>query len=143
MTALIWLFTGIATISYAIIYQVPIRALLGCGIIGLGAGFTLAELSALGIHRAGATLVAALMVALFSQWLATWQKVPATVFALAGIIPLVPGYRAYTAVTHMMNQEVLLGLEKGIETLFIALAIAAGLVIGESMVRVIKGRRSV
>jgi uncharacterized membrane protein YjjB (DUF3815 family) len=134
-------FTFFATVSYGIIFQVPIKTLLGGGLIGIVGWMVETQIDFFGFHPASGKLAAAFSVAILSQILSSFQKVPATVFSIAGIIPLVPGFLAYTSMTHLMNKDFLLGLESGMETALSAGAIAAGLMLGESMVRLAKGRK--
>jgi uncharacterized membrane protein YjjB (DUF3815 family) len=133
--------TFFATLSYGIIFQVPLRTLLGAGTIGLLGALIEKQLEFYGYHHTLGTFAAAISVALLSQILSTYQKVPATVFSIAGIIPLVPGYLAYTSMRHMMNKNFMSALETGVETALSAGAIAAGLIVGESLVRLLKGRK--
>jgi uncharacterized membrane protein YjjB (DUF3815 family) len=133
--------TFFATLSYGIIFQVPVKTLIGGGCIGMVAWAIEAQIGSVGLHPASGTFAAALSVAILSQILSTVQKVPATVFSIAGIIPLVPGFLAYTSMRHLMNKDFIAGLESGMETALSAGAIAAGLIVGESMVRLVKGRK--
>lgn len=133
--------TFIATISYGIIFQVPVRTLIGCGLIGIMAWGIRGEVEFYGLTRSSAILIAAWSVAIMAQIFSRIQKVPATPFIICGIIPLVPGFRAYTAMNHFMSQEIIPGMEAVFETFLSAGAIGAGLIVGESVVRLVKGRR--
>lgn len=61
-----------------------------------------------------------------------WKK-PTIVYVLPGIIPLVPGYTMYYTMLYIATAEYKLATSKGIEAIFIALAIASALVITESL----------
>jgi uncharacterized membrane protein YjjB (DUF3815 family) len=133
--------TFLATVSYGIMFQVSARTLLGGGIIGVSGWIVKTVVHETGVQPPTGILLAAISVALFSQVLSRLQKVPATVFIISGIIPLVPGYKAYITMRYLMNKNFLAGMETGMETALSAGSIAAGLIIGESLVRLVKGRK--
>lgn len=94
-----------------------------------------------GYPQPSGILLASVSVAVLSQLLSRTYRVPSTVFIISGIIPLVPGFLAYTTMRHLMEYNFIEGLASGMETAISAGAIATGLVIGESMVRLMKGRK--
>lgn len=133
--------TFIATISFGILFQVPPRTLITGGIIGI-IGWEIKQISiGYALQPALGTLIASFTVATISQFLARWYKVPVTVFSIAGIIPLVPGYLAYSTMRYFVNGHVMDGITTGLNTAFSAGAIAAGLIFSEGLTRAFKGKR--
>ena len=61
------------------------------------------------------------------------KLVPATIFLVSGIFPLVPGAGLYYTAYYIMADNIAMAGEKGIETFKIALAIAIGLSIGAAL----------
>jgi uncharacterized membrane protein YjjB (DUF3815 family) len=118
-----------ATVSFGIIFSVPRNALLVGGVIGMVAWGIYRLLPEFGLTAIFATTVASLTVATIAHLLAKKYRIPATVFTIPGIIPLVPGSKAYYTMLAFVESDYLGGLELGIETLLQAGAIAAGIVI--------------
>jgi len=129
----------IATVGFGIIFNVPGRAVLIGGAIGSLSWFILKTLPQLGASSILATAIAAFTAATISRFLAKPFRFPGTVFSIPGIIPLVPGSKAYFTMLAFVEGNYLLGLEQGIETMLQAGAIAAGLVFSLSMFSFGKG----
>ena len=66
-----------------------------------------------------------------------------TVYLVISYIPLVPGGGAYYTMEYLVGGETQLAMETGIHTLFVAGAIAMGIVLVSSMTRILAayGRR--
>jgi len=88
-------------------------------------------------------LFATILVSVFSELAARIWKAPATVFLLSGIIPLVPGGGLYYAMSYLLDGDFASFAQKGIETASYAGAIAAGVSIVSSIVRLIFWKRSI
>ncbi|MBX6396295.1 MAG: threonine/serine exporter family protein [Alicyclobacillaceae bacterium] len=132
----------LSTISFAVLSGVPLRALIPAGATGTAAWLVWKAMSALGAGPVPATFLAALVAALIGEGLARWMKMPATLFQLSGIIPLVPGTTAFAAMQDFVAGDYQRGLADGTMTGFLAGAIAAGLVFSGTAVRILgrKGR---
>lgn len=91
------------------------------------------------IPLAFATGAAAFSAAFISHWLARFQRVPVTTFTIPGIIPLVPGGKAYATMLAFVDEDYITGLEQGVGTLLQAGAIAAGLVFALSVFSIGRG----
>jgi len=119
----------IATMAFGIIFNVPKRVLFTGGIVGMFGWLLFIWLSkSYNYDAVFATLAAAFVVASISQILARYLKMPATIFSIAGIIPLVPGGLAYDAMKHFVTDDYALAMEYAIKTLFISGSIAFGLI---------------
>src|SRR5689334_7404750 len=88
---LLLLMSFVATGGYAVLYQVPKRALVAVGLVGMGAFFTQEMVTHFGLSSIGSAFAGGLFVATASEWLARWMRMPVSVFVVGGIVPLVPG----------------------------------------------------
>ncbi|MBE6964111.1 MAG: threonine/serine exporter [Ruminococcaceae bacterium] len=86
-------------------------------------------------------LLATVVVAVLSEIFARVFKSPAAVFLLIGIIPLVPGGGIYYTLEALINSDMDLFVEKGMETVALAGAIAVGCSLVASVVRIISKSR--
>ena len=74
-------------------------------------------------------------MAVFSEIMARIFKAPVTVFLCSGLIPLVPGSTIYYTMEYFVNGEMDLCIEKGTYTIEIAAALALGIMVTSSVVR--------
>ncbi|MBE2271073.1 MAG: threonine/serine exporter family protein [Anaerolinea sp.] len=93
LTDVIW--SGVAAVGFAILFNVPPRTLLGCLICGASGHFLRTFLMQFGIGIAPATLVGAGLVGVLSAYFARRYRAPSLIFAICGAIPMVPGSFAY------------------------------------------------
>lgn len=104
----------LATLAYAVLFNVPKQYYTACGITGM-AGWLLYLAMCQVTTVALASFVGTLAVVLISRILTVRKKCPITIFLVSGIIPLVPGagiyYTAYYLVTGQMSLAAVNGLE--------------------------------
>ena len=81
--------------------------------------------------------LATVLVTVLSDVLARTMKVPATVFLLVGIIPLVPGGGLYYAMEYLINGDFAASMQKGVQTAAYAGAIAVGVSMVSSLTRIL------
>ncbi|WNF37064.1 threonine/serine exporter family protein [Bacillaceae bacterium IKA-2] len=117
-----------ATVSFGILFSVPRSTLLYGGGIGMVAWGIFRTLPEFGLTAIFATSVASITAATVAHLLAKKYRVPATAFTIPGIIPLVPGSKAYYTMIAFVEGNYISGLELGIETMLQAGAIAGGIV---------------
>ncbi|WP_018924743.1 threonine/serine exporter family protein [Salsuginibacillus kocurii] len=129
----------IATASFAVIFNVPARLVWIGGCIGIASWYSYSFLPILGVIPVFAAASAAFIAAFLSHLLARFLHVPVTTFAIPGVIPLVPGGRAYSTMLAFVEEDYLNGLERGIETILQAGAIAAGMVFALSIFSIRRG----
>lgn len=118
----------LATVSFGIIFSVPRSSLLLGGGIGTLAWGIFRMLPEYGVTSIFATSIASITAAMLAHFLARKFRIPATTFTIPGIIPLVPGSKAYYTMLAFVKGDYMGGLELGIETMLQAGAIAAGIV---------------
>lgn len=115
-----------ATICFCILFSVPTKQYLYCGITGAVAWLSYLLM----LSQASpviATFVSVSILTTFSRILAIRRKVPVTVFLISGIFPLVPGAGIYYTTYYIIMNEPTMSVNKGIETIKIAVAIALGI----------------
>ena len=79
--------------------------------------------------------VATLVIALYSELLARWKRTPATVYLIVSILPLVPGGGLYQTMEFFIQGRTAQGVTQGLHTLAIAGALAMGIVLVSSSMR--------
>ena len=124
-------FSFLTATAYAIITNVPRKALFFCGLSG-ATGWLLywAILSFDGINVLG-TLIGSLGVATISYLFSKNLKLPVTIFNIPGMVPLVPGGLAYQAVRNLAIGNYEVASHSAVQAVMIAGAIALGLILSE------------
>lgn len=89
-----------------------------------------------------ASLVAALAICLWSETLARIRKAPANTFLIPGIVPLLPGSALYRCMSAVVQQDMDVFIQKGVETLLVAVGIAGGILVASELVRLFFSVRS-
>lgn len=82
-------------------------------------------------------LISTIIVSAYAEIMARVFKAPVTGFLTIGILPLVPGGGIYYTMEHCVLGETDLFIETGIHTLAIAGALAIGVLVVSSMVRLV------
>ena len=82
-------------------------------------------------------LTATVVVAVLSEIFARILKTPATIFLIIGIIPMVPGGGIYYTLEALINGDMPLFVQRGMETAASAGAIAVGCSLVSSVARII------
>jgi uncharacterized membrane protein YjjB (DUF3815 family) len=121
------LFGFVATSGFAILFNVPRRALPVCGLIGAAGHLIRFVLRQHGVSNELATFCGALLVGLVGYWQARRTHVPRLIFTVTGIISMVPGIPAYEVIFYFNKGDILDGLRSAVQAGLIASAIAAGL----------------
>ena len=112
----------VATISFGITFHVPKRHYLAGGLTGaVGWMAYILCYDLLGVSAPVAVLIATLPLTLCAL------KASGTVVLLPGIFPRVPGAGIYYTAYYFLRDDRTLFLNKGVETLKIALALALGI----------------
>ncbi len=117
----------IATISFAILFHVPKRQYLFCGLTGACGWLCYLLVTNNGGSVVLASFVASIALTSISRIFAVVRKMPITVFLICGIFPIVPGAGIYYTAYYIMMNENALASAKGMETLKIAAAISLGI----------------
>lgn len=132
----------IATIGFCIFVIAPKKALWQAGLVGGFAWTANFIISSEGNNAILGAFVGSTLVGIFAEILAIKNKKPATIYLIAGIIPLVPGAGTYYTLSYLIQQNNDLAYEKALQTLGIAVAIAFGILVSSLFSNSIKRIRT-
>ncbi len=130
---------GVSIMAMAIgaLYRIPRQLLLPAGLAGGLAWLVYYIAMQYNANVIFAHFLASLVVGITAEVMARLFRRPATVFVMPGSIALVPGRSAYTSMLHMVNGQYTAGVALGMQTLWIAGAIAFGILISSTISRLI------
>lgn len=133
----------LASLGFAIIFNVPKEKLFGSGLCG-GIG----AIAYLVCHlyyesEVVALFIAALSLTLASEVLARIIKCPSTLFMICALIPFVPGGGMYYTILNIVEHNNDLALQYGLNTVAYACSIVVGCVLATSFVKSITKRKGV
>ncbi|MBP6121181.1 MAG: threonine/serine exporter [Providencia heimbachae] len=94
---------AIPAVGFAMVFNVPIRALKYCALLGaIGHGSRMVMMT-LGLHIEWASFLSAILVGMIGiQWSRWWLAHP-KVFTVAAVIPMFPGISAYVAMISVVK----------------------------------------
>jgi uncharacterized membrane protein YjjB (DUF3815 family) len=131
------LWSGLAALGFAVLFNVPRRLLPGCFLSGAIGHSIRAVVVSLGASVEFGTLIGAAAVGLLSTFLSSHYRVPVSSFTVTGAIPMVPGVFAYQTIIGLLNATTAVGDESiqllavaginGIRTALILSALAFGI----------------
>ncbi|ALX49919.1 threonine/serine exporter family protein [Lentibacillus amyloliquefaciens] len=121
----------IAAAGFGVIFNVPRRALIQCGTVGMAGWILYYMLSQNGMDVVPATIFGAILAGVLSQFCAKLFKMPVIVISVSGIIPLVPGGVAYDAMRHFVENDYYTAVQLSAKVMLLAGAIAIGLMFSE------------
>lgn len=127
-----------ATIGFGIFFGAPFNSIIPTGISGAISWVVYYFFSNNLGGPIAATFVASLCVGIFGEGLAIKYKKPATVFITPGIVSLVPGAGTYYTMLYLVDKDFTNAANFGAQTLFVAAAIAVGIVTATVFSRSIK-----
>ncbi|HJE15573.1 MAG TPA: threonine/serine exporter family protein [Lapidilactobacillus dextrinicus] len=119
-------FSYFGTIAFAIMINIPRRALNACGLCGMAGWLTFWLLYQVGSGRMVANVMGSLILGVMGLYFARKKKMPAILFNIPGIVPLVPGATAYQAVYEMVLGSVNKAIIYSVRVLLVAGGIAVG-----------------
>jgi uncharacterized membrane protein YjjB (DUF3815 family) len=117
----------LATVGFAVLFNVPPRLLAACGVVGISGHLVRYSLLQGGASPALAAYIGALFVGLFGYGISTRYKLPRLVFTVTGIITMIPGIPAYEVLLYFYEGDINGGLSAGVYAVLITGAVAAGL----------------
>lgn len=125
----------IAAASFGVIFNAPRRTLLSCGLVGMSGWLIYRSCFLVLYDSVQASFAGAFVVALVAHILAKKFRMPMIIFSIAGIIPLVPGSKAYNAMRNIVENKYLDAIAFASEALMISGAVAMGLVFAEVLIQ--------
>ena len=118
----------IGTIAFAVLFGVPRKNYIDCGICGtVGWLLYLLLVRHTGMSVPGVTFFATTLVALTALTQSIVRKCPITVFLICGLFPLVPGAGIFWTTYNLVAEQLPAALHSGILALKVTLAIAFGI----------------
>ena len=137
------LYAALASVGFALVFELrrP-QHILASGFAG--AMSWLVYLMAQDVMGSiGCNFLATVAVAIMAEIFARIFKSPATVFLIIGIVPLVPGGGLYHTMDALIDGDMQLFAQRGIEAAGIAGGIAAGSSLVSSVVRILPRRKRI
>jgi Uncharacterized conserved protein len=132
----------IASAGFAILFNVPAKNILYCGVAGMISWMTYRFLLEGGVDPIAATLVASFVVSALSQIFARSFKTPVIVFLISGIVPLVPGGVAYDAMRNVVQHQYDIAVQLAFQAFMLSGSIAFGIMFSEVFNQVIRKLRA-
>lgn len=120
-----------ATMAFALCINVPRRALIPCGWSGLLGWMVYWVLWQLGTGRMLANAAGAVVLAFSGVLFARHYKMPAIIFNIPGLFPLVPGATAYQAVRELVLGHIDESMRLVVRVLLVAGSIAVGFMLAQ------------
>ncbi len=127
---------GIASFGFAVLYNVKGKRLIVPFVGGI-LSWTLYLILMFLNNEVLQCLFTTMFLALYTEIVARVVKTPTTTFLVPNIIILIPGGSLYYAISYAIRSDWLNFILKGKETIFIAAAIAAGIMIVSSSIKII------
>jgi len=129
-----------ACVAFSIVYNVsPRRIPLTC--LGGALGW-MVYLSLDFASNVPKYFIATVVISVYAEIMARLCRVPVTLFLTTAVLPLVPGGGMYYTMEYCVRGDTTAFMETGLQTLSIAGAIALGIMLVSSMVRMWKVMRS-
>lgn len=145
MMDLLWMtlqeafWSGCATAGFAVLFNVPRRALLYCILAGaVGRAVRTLLIEGFDVGVVAATLAGATLVGFLAHYMAIRLKMPSLIFGICGAIPMVPGVFAFQTMLALVQitglpqeavaDKLVSAAQNGILTGLILGALAAGIV---------------
>lgn len=123
--------------AFSLLFNVKGRYLVFSSFGGLICGFLFVLLS--DYAGIGAYFFSSIIVTIYAQICAKKLKTPATIYLVPGIIPLVPGGALYFTMASAVEADYEKFFYQGMETVYVAIAIAGGILIGSLFIKIKKG----
>lgn len=133
-------FAAIPAVGFALLFNVPLRALKFCAELGALGHCTRTVLQMLYVNPVFATFFAASLVGALGVWLAQrYHRAHPKVFTVAAVIPMFPGISAYRAMLSLVliekegysPERFAIVVEQFVQTGFLLAALVFGLALPE------------
>jgi uncharacterized membrane protein YjjB (DUF3815 family) len=128
----------VASAAFGIIFIAPVKTLIKCGFVGMVGWMIYIGITNYTMDSIFASIIASFTVAIISQIFAKVFKTPVIIFNVSGIIPLVPGGKAYDAMRQVVEGDFNAAIPLSAEVVLISGSIAIGLVLSEVINQVIR-----
>ena len=127
----------LGVLAFAILFHAPRRSYPACALCGGFSWGMYLAFTALGLSEFLASTLSIIALTLLARILSVAMMMPATVFIVTGIFPIVPGAGIYYTAYWLIVSDMAMFQQKSLETLTLAGAIAIGILIGMGLPRAI------
>jgi uncharacterized membrane protein YjjP (DUF1212 family) len=117
----------VAAGGFAVLFDVPYRALPYAALVGMLAVGVRSGVALLGLPAEAGPFFAGITIGALAELLARRLHLPTSMFSIPGYIPLVPGVPAFRAVLNFVGGDYVAGLSDLVRAMLIVIAIAVGL----------------
>lgn len=133
-----FIYAGLATFGFTIIFRVPKSDILVCSLIGAFGWLSYQLAAGYGFSATMACFLGACTVALLSDIFSKVLKDASTIFIIPGIMPLVPGAGMYKMMLELIHNDMTGFAAEATQTLMSAGAIAVGLLVMGSLLKILR-----
>ncbi len=130
-----FIYSFMVTIGFSVFLNAPKSTLFPCGFVGAMGWTSFYFFNQVTKNNILANFIAALLVSYISEILARKLKQPAIIFAIPGVIPLVPGLGMYNTMLYLIQNDYNNAIAKGADVLFVGGAISLGVLIITSLAK--------
>lgn len=120
----------LGTLAFGVLFHVPTRYYLRCGLGGAVGWLIYLALKLGGLSPILATFFATLAVVAFSRISSFQMRCPVTIFLIPGIFPLVPGLGIYQTAYFTVANDLLNAGSTGFNTIKIAATMVLAILVG-------------
>lgn len=135
------IFAFFATFAFALIFDVPKKELIFCGIIGAVGQTVYFIMKNNGTDILLQFSIPAVIVTLLSRLLSNRRCMPVTIYLICGMIPLVPGAGIYYTIYYIISQDNYQSAIYGIDTFKSAVAISVAIIVIFSLPQNLFGKK--
>lgn len=125
------------SMGFALLFQVRRGKLLLASLGGLLAWAVYLALGPVMPQDVPRFFVASVVLTIYAEILARVVKCPATLFLVTAAIPLIPGGSLYNTMRYFVQGDFAASSSQGLNTILLALAIAAGMIVPMSMFQLV------
>ena len=126
------------SMGFALLFQVRRGKLLLASLGGLLAWAVYLALGPAMPQDVPRFFVASVVLTIYAEILARVVKCPATLFLVTAAVPLIPGGSLYNTMRYFVEGDFAASSSQGLNTILLALAIAAGMIVPMSMFQLVR-----
>lgn len=132
-----FIYSFFATLSFNVLLQAPKRVYILNSFIGAFSWIIYKYIVSISHQTVFASMICGLYIGLFAGIFAILKKIPAITIYLPSLIPLVPGSGIYYTMYYFISQDFERASSKGVETVLMAISLAAGIFITTNIVNIL------
>ena len=126
------------SMGFALLFQVRRGKLLLASLGGLLAWAVYLALGPVMPQDVPRFFVASVVLTIYAEILARVVKCPATLFLVTAAVPLIPGGSLYSTMRYFVQGDFAASSSQGLNTILLALAIAAGMIVPMSLFQLVR-----